>query len=772
MTTTTQTNSRRLAPACRDHRFAVLSMMLATTLILGGSGWSSLLFAQSVGLPAPRLLTTMPMGGTVGTQVEVKISGENLDDADQLVFSDARITATRKLNAAGQPEPEKYMVTIAADCPAGLYEARVMTRLGISSSRVFCVGTLPEVMQTKANTTLATAMEVPMNSICNAVMTQRAVDHYAFDARKGQRVIVDCATRGIDSKLDAVVIVADAMGRDLLVERRGGVLDFKVPDDGRYVIKVHELTFKGGQAYYYRLGLWELPEGAPIVRQPSTRPVNSFSWPPTGLPEQAATAEVEPNNRGPKAQQITLPCDIAGSFFPAADVDVFEFTAKKGEVWWIEVASERFGLPTDPAVLVQHVVKMGDTEKVTDVIEFSDIPSPVKVSSNGYAYDGPPYNAGTSDVMGKLEIKEDGIYRLQVSDLFGGTRNDPRNIYRLVVRPAAPDFALVAWGLHMELRNGDRNAVSKPLALRGGATMALEVVAIRRDGFDGDIDLVLEGLPEGVTAQGLKIPAGQSRGLMLVTAHQNAPRAVGSAQFAGRATIDGTAVTRRGHLASMAWPIPDAWNEIPSPRLLADVPVSVSGIDFAPITVSPTSKDVLTVTEGQKLTIPLTHVRRSEFSGGTMNLRTMGAVFDRAPAFDVPLTADSSQAVLDTAALKAAPGDYLIAFYGGAVAKYRHHPEAVPAAEEARRQAEQELMAIDAELKTLTEAAKAAAVENKTAADKAVEAATAKQKEATAALAAATERLKKATQTATPTDIADIVVSEPIAIRVLPAEKK
>ncbi len=118
-------------------------------------------------------------------------------------------------------------------------------------------------------------------------------------------------------------------------------------------------------------------------------------------------------------------------------------------------------------------------------MELSDIPSPVKLSSNGYAYDGPPYNAGSSDILGKLVIKEDGLYRLQLSDLFGGTRSEPGNVYRLIVRKAAPDFALVAWALHMELRNGDRNALSKPISLRGGATMALEVVAFRRDGFDG-----------------------------------------------------------------------------------------------------------------------------------------------------------------------------------------------------------------------------------------------------------------------------------------------
>ncbi|MBI5759972.1 MAG: serine protease [Planctomycetales bacterium] len=730
--------------------------------------------AQSVGLPAPRLLTTNPMGAKVGAQVEVTISGEHIDDADELTFSDRHITAARKLNAAGQPEPNKYVVSIAADCPVGIHEARVMTRLGISSSRAFCVGTLDEAVQTKPNTTLATAMELKINSICNGTMTQRAVDHYGFEAKKGQRVIVDCATRGIDSKLDAVVIIADAAGRDLLVERRGGALDFTVPADGKYVIKVHELTFKGGQAYYYRLAVTELPVGAPIVRMPSTKPVNSFSWPPQGLKEQAELAESEPNNDRTKAQKISLPCDIAGSFFPAADVDVFEFEAKKGDVWWVEVASERFGLPTDPSILVQHVARTGgdtNNEKLTDVAEFSDIPSPVKVSSNGYAYDGPPYNAGSSDILGKLEIKEDGLHRLQISDLFGGTRNDPKNVYRLVIRKAAPDFAVVAWALHMELRNGDRNAVSKPLALRGGATMALEVVAIRRDGFDGDIDLAMEGLPEGVTASGLKIPAGQSRGLMLVTANQDASRVVGSATFFGRATINGEVMTRPCRLASHAWPIPDSWGEIPSPRLMADVPVSVSGREFAPITLTP-PKEMQTVTAGEKLTIPLLHTRRSEFSGGTLQLRTMGAGFDRVPQFDVSLTADQSQAVLDTAALKVAPGDYLIAFYGGAVAKYRHQPEAIVAAEETHKKAVQELMAIEAEVKKMIEAAKAAATEAKPEADKAVEAVNAKQKAATAAVAAAAEQVKKATAAAQPRDIVDIVVSEPIKIRVNPAEKK
>ncbi len=634
--------------------------------------------AQSVGLPAPRLLTTMPMGAQAGSQVEVTIGGDNIREVDELAFSDSRIDAKHKLDAAGKPEPNHYVVTVADDCPPGIYEARVMARLGISSSRAFSVGAMPEVVRTKPNTSLATAMELKTNSLCNAAMTQRAVDHYSFVARKGQRIVIDCAAKGVDSKLDPVLIVADEQGRDLLVERRGGALDFTVPADGRYVIKVHDLTFQGGPAYFYRLALWDLPVGEPIVRLPSTKTVNSFSWPPQGLTEKAQTAEAEPNNDGSHAQKISLPCDVAGSFFPAADVDLFEFEAKKGDVWWVEVASERLGRPTDPAILVQHVAVSGTNEKLTDVAEFSDIPSPVKISSNGYAYDGPPYNAGSSDILAKLVIQQDGVHRLQLSDLFGGTRNEPRNVYRLVIRKAAPDFALVAWAMHMELRNGDRNALSKPLALRGGATVALEVVVVRRDGFDGDIDLEMNGLPEGVTARGLKIPAGKSQGIMLLTAHEKAPRSLASARLSGRAKIGDTTVTRACRLASMAWPVTDAWSEIPSPRLLADVPVSVSGFELAPVTIAANGNDVWEVTDGGKLVIPLMQTRRSEFSGNTLKLKVFGAGFERIPAFDVPLTADTSQAVLDLTKVKTLPGDYLISFCGSAVAKYKSSPDAAP----------------------------------------------------------------------------------------------
>ena len=76
------------------------------------------------------------------------------------------------------------------------------------------------------------------------------------------------------------------------------------------------------------------------------------------------------------------------------------------------------------------------------------------------------------------------------------------------------------------------------------------------------------------------------------------------------------------------------------------------------------------------------------------------------------------------------------------------------------------------EFKKLADEAKAAPADKKAEADKAVAAVAARQKAAASTLAAAAEELKKATEAAQPRDIVDIVVSEPIAIRVKPVETK
>lgn len=710
--------------------------------------------AQQVTLPLPRLLTTMPMGGQVGTSVEVTITGENIEDVSALTFSNPKITAKPVAGA-----DNKFLVTIAADTPVGIYDARVMSRLGVSSARAFSVGRLAELTSTSPHNTPETAMALPMNSICNAVMPKRAVDFYSFQATKGKRISLECTAVGIDSRLTPVLILADAHGQDLKVNRTGGPLDFTAPADGTYLIKMNDLTFQGGSTHFYRLAIQEVAAGALPPRQVLTSTVSSMSWPPQGLAPSAKAAETEPNNKPAEAQKISLPCDLAGAFFPAADVDTFEFAAKKGETWWVEVASERLGLNTDPFVLVQQVKKDGDKETLTDVAELYDIAPPMKVSSNGYSYDGPPYDAGSPDVNGKFDVKEDGTYRLQVRDLFGGTRSDPANIYRLIVRQATPDFSLASWAVHMTLRNGDRNALSKPIALRAGWTMAFEVAVVRRDGFDGEIELSMDGLPAGVHAAGLKIAKGKTVGHMIISADSDAKPAFSLARLSGRATINGIEVQRPCPVASLEWPSRNAKDMIPSPRLMADVPVSVTNSELAPLTLAPAEDKVWEAKAGTTLKIPLKATWREEFAGTSIKFKTYGEGFTTLKEFDLPIKAATQEVEIDLAALKTPPGDYTIAFNGIGICKYRYNPAALPLAEAEQKKAEQLAATAAAEAKKI-------AATDAAAAKKAAE----KQKEAETAMAAAVKRMKAVSAEAEPKDTVDIYVSTPIRISVKAAD--
>ncbi|HCN77606.1 MAG TPA: serine protease [Verrucomicrobiales bacterium] len=699
--------------------------------------------AQQVTLPLPRLLTIMPMGGQAGQSVEVTITGENIEDVTELAFSTTKITAQPVAGAVN-----KFTVSIAADAPVGVYDARVMSRLGVSSVRAFSVNKLPEVVRTKANNTLETALPLTVGSICNATMTKRAVDFYSFQGVKGQAVAIDCAAVGIDSRLTPVLILADGKGADLKVNRTGGMIDFTPPADGSYIIKVSDLTYQGGERHFYRLAL----QKSPAEPQPQTQTVSAMSWPPAGLAASAAAKEVEPNNKD--AQKISLPCDIGGAFFPAADVDTYEFTAKKGETWWVEVASERLGRNTDPFVLVQQV-KDG---KFTDVAELYDIAPPMKVTSNGYSYDGPPYDAGSPDVLGKFEVKEDGTYRLQVRDLFGGTRSDPHNVYRLLVRQAAPDFSLAAWAVHMTLRNGDRASLSKPMALRQGDARAFEVVVQRRDGFDGEIEIAMEGLPQGVSAAGLKIAKGKTYGHLIVTADEKAPRGFSLAKITGKAVINGKEVTHPVRLASMEWPVKDAKGEIPAPRLMADIPVSVTDSEQAPLSITLAENKVFEAKAGETLKIPLKLAWRNEFNGTSIKVKAYGEGFSAIKEFDIPLKAATHELALNLAELKIAPGDYTFALQSLGICKYRYNPAAVPLAEAEQKKAEAALAAAAAEAKKI-------AATDAEAAKKAAE----KQKAAEAAMTAATTRMKSVTTAANPTDTVEILISQPIRVSVKPA---
>jgi hypothetical protein len=227
-------------------------------------------------------------------------------------------------------------------------------------------------------------------------------------------------------------------------------------------------------------------------------------------------------------------------------------------------------------------------------------------------------------------------------------------------------------------------------------------------------------------------------------------------------------VVRPVQIGQMAWPIVDSWGEIPHPRLVQGFPVSVTASETAPLTLAARESRVWEVKQGEKLQLPLQLKTRMEFSGAVVSWKTWGVGFENHPAFNINLSEPLPETTLDTKTLNVPAGEYTIAFHGVAVPKYRYDPNSVAKAQEDVKQAETQVATLAEDLKKAQEALAATAAENKAAVEQQIAELNSKKQLADMALQNATNKLKTVTDRATPRDTAEIVISEPVSIRVLP----
>lgn len=221
-------------------------------------------------LPIPALNSIYPPGGKQGSNVEVAVTGVNLDDGERLVFSHPGITAQPKMTAVDDfhptpaKVPDQFTVAIAADVPPGIYEARHIGRYGATNPRSFVVGTLTEVLKVAGNQKPAMALEVAEGSTVTGRVDATAIDYYSLQLKAGQRIIVDCLAQRIDSRANATLVMLGPtgreLGRSLDVEGLDPVLDFTAPAEGRYVVGMYDFVYGGGPDYFYRLNVTATPQ--------------------------------------------------------------------------------------------------------------------------------------------------------------------------------------------------------------------------------------------------------------------------------------------------------------------------------------------------------------------------------------------------------------------------------------------------------------------------------------------------------------------------------
>jgi hypothetical protein len=639
------------------------------------------------------------------------------------------------------PVPGQFKVSVAADVPPGVYEVRAVGKYGISNPRDFTVGQVVEAVEVEGNNTPTDAKELPLGTALSGRCDGATdVDYYKIVAQAGQRIVVDCWAERIDSRLDATLSLVDAAGQEFATarsaHRHDPLLDYTVAAAGDYYLKLYDSSYSGGPEYYYRLAVSagphidfavpaaglpgttarvtlygrNLPGGTPapgvsvdgrpleqlavdvtvptdpLQQQPLSGtlitgdggdlrafdfrlagPQGASNPYPIEIAAGPLVVEQEGNDAAAQAQLVTLPCDVAGNFGRRGDQDWVAFDAKAGETWWVECASSRRGLPTDPHLVVYRTsVDDQGAEKLNELTEADDL----SLNLNQFTF-----STISTDFAIGVSIPEDGRYKLALRDLFD--TGDPRNVYRLSIRPPAPGFELLAVPRFPAPPGQVLGAVWSLLLRKGGAE-AVDVHAFRHDGYTGPIDIAVEGLPAGVTAQPVTIGPGLSSTTLVLSATDAAAEWTGEIRIVGKAAITGQDVIRQARSADVVW---DSMQQgLPATqRLSRGLMLAVSAAEVFSFSVDAGQGQVWETSLAGTLNIPVRITKRGDFAAA-VGLTPVSLV----PGLNVPainINPDQAEVPLQVQVPTNVPvGTYTFFLAGTTQVNYSRNPEAAKAA--------------------------------------------------------------------------------------------
>lgn len=461
------------------------------------------------------------------------------------------------------PADYQGRLTIAADAPFGFHRWQVATSQGASVSLPFVVGDLPEVVEQEMDgDPIPTRVNLPI-TINGRIFPRQDVDVWTFDARAGEAYTCEVMAARLGSPLDSRLTVVDPEGVEIAesVDRLGNDswLRFRARRDGVHQVRIHDTDCDGLQHYVYRL---TIANGARVDhvyplggrRGESVRlTLTGQNLPnerrevevaiPVDAPEQMAwqfsselesglrsanpvwletsdlaeLLEAEPNDSAASAPIVDGSAVLNGRIAAPGDVDVWRFTAAKGERLEFEVRAARLGSPLDA------------------VIEIRDTAGKSLANADDIA-------GGQTDARLSFTAPTDGEFSVNVRDQFD-SRGDGRFAYRLYLRRSdriEPSFTL--------------NLPADALTVNRGGEAKLKITAERLHGFAGAIRLTVQDLPEGVKAEEVEITDKKNDATILFKAtadarvDQHRLKILGRAEWEDRQleTVATTAATTLG----------------------------------------------------------------------------------------------------------------------------------------------------------------------------------------------------------------------------------
>jgi hypothetical protein len=514
------------------------------------------------------------MAAKAADEFRTSASSLGLDDPSLRGFARyQRVLSNPKRQPNAQiSETVTLYLTLSPGAQPGERELRLRTPSGVTNPLYFHVGKHREYREREPNDRKpddgvlkgkVLDMEVSnlesLPVVLNGQILPGDVDRFRFDASKGTRLVASVQARSLVPYLadavpgwfQATLALSDTKGNELAYVddfrfTPDPVIQCEIPESGEYVLEIKDSIYRGREDFVYRITLgeepfvtgifplggpagvdagvevsgWNLPlQEATLAtadRSPGIRKVavGSGRWVSRPIPFAIDTLpeclETEPNNGERQAQSLTLPMIVNGRIGDPDDRDLFRFKGRAGDKLAMEVLARRLGSPLD------SVLKLfGPDGKLVE-------------ANDDYIGKWLGLLTHYSDSFMCVTLPADGTYTLRLGD--AQHKGSAAHAYRLRVGPARPDF---------ELR-----VVPSTINAPAGATVAFTAHAVRKDDFDGDIELRLKNMPKGFALGGGRIPHGCDRVRLTLRVPPRPPAKTISLRLEGRAKVSGKDVSR------------------------------------------------------------------------------------------------------------------------------------------------------------------------------------------------------------------------------------
>lgn len=686
---------RHLTPVCSEVRPTagerIMRCVMFGLLLLAICGTAA---AQPPpGLPIARIQFVFPAGAKAGPtpqvhlfgipikpQPEVTVTGTDLEEPEKLLFSHAGIKGEyiapkmpepdpKKKDAAppkANPGPHRFILSVAADVPPGIYDVRFVGKWGVSNPRAFAVGNLPEVLEKEPNNDVPEAQRVAIGTTINGILAAGTdVDYSVFAGKKGQRVVISCLASSIDSRANPMIEVYDTNGHKLTTNRNyrdtDALADLILPADGDYYVRLSQFTYQGGgQDHFYHLTIstdpWIDAIFPPAIEPGKPTQVTLYGRNlPNGQPADGFSIDGRPLEK--LLVTINPPADPAASsrlmshtrIDPTTALqDGFEYTFQgtNGTSNAVPIYFTR-----DKLVLKKNAGGTTPTNAET-------IPVPCEVAgflsrrgdSDWYSFDakkGEQFQVELSaerigtqadffmtvrdgkdpkrDLSGELDDDPDSLHPLGFY-----TRSSDPAAYKFTA-PEDGKFLVMVGCRETGIMNGpqtsyrlrispakpDFRAIIMPYsrhyqtgcAAWQGGSQAFDVLVHRIDGYAGFVTITAEGLPAGVTAKSLQIAPNTRWGVLVLNAAANAAVFTGPITFKATGTgAKGVPLIRDVRPATVTWGINTQQANVPVITRLDQSLILAVRPEKGFFAISPDSANATTKLNGkdEKLTAPLT----------------------------------------------------------------------------------------------------------------------------------------------------------------------